>query len=48
MTGPHEPSEPGDAPKGEAGDAAGGGHGRGSAGVRIARKTVSAVLIVLT
>ncbi|MEV0908769.1 hypothetical protein [Streptomyces hokutonensis] len=48
MTGPHEPSEPDDGPKGEASDAAGGGHQRGSAGGRIARKTVSAVLIVLT
>lgn len=48
MTGPHEPSEPDDGPKGEASDAAGGGHQGGSAGGRIARKTVSAVLIVLT
>lgn len=48
MTGPHEPSEPNGAPKGEASDAARGGHQRGSAGGRIARKTVSAVLIVLT
>ncbi|WP_406253725.1 hypothetical protein [Streptomyces chartreusis] len=48
MTGPHEPSEPDGGPKGGASDAAAGGHQRGSAGGRIARNTVSAVLIVLT
>ncbi|SFO05250.1 hypothetical protein SAMN04487980_105011 [Streptomyces sp. cf124] len=48
MTGLHEPPEPDGAPQGEASDTAAGGSRRGSAGVRIARKTASAVLIVLT
>lgn len=48
MTGPHEPPVPDGAPQGEASDTAAGGSRRGSAGVRSARKTASAVLIVLT
>ncbi|WP_416960772.1 hypothetical protein [Streptomyces sp. Agncl-13] len=48
MATPHQPSEPDAAPEENAGDAAGGGRRRGSAAVRITRKTASAVLIVLT
>jgi hypothetical protein len=48
MTGPYEFSAPDGASEGKAGDAAGNGHKHGSAAARITRKTVSAVLIVLT
>ncbi|SES48222.1 hypothetical protein SAMN04487983_106739 [Streptomyces sp. yr375] len=48
MTSPHEPSEPAAVPEGGAGGAAGHPPEHGSAATRIARNTVSAVLIVLT
>lgn len=48
MTSPHEPSEPAAVPETGGGDASGSGTKRGSAPMRIVRKTASAVLIVLT
>ncbi|WP_329222176.1 hypothetical protein OG352_33790 [Streptomyces sp. NBC_01485] len=48
MSSPHEPSEPAAVPKGGAGGAAGSRPEHGTAASRIARNTVSAVLIVLT
>lgn len=48
MTKPHEQSEPGAAPEGDAGKTAENGHKRGSTSVRIVRNIASAVLIVLT
>lgn len=48
MTSSHEPSEPAAVPEAGASDAAGSGPEHGSAAMRIARNTASAVLIVLT